>query len=286
MPEPRKPLTPKTRHFIPRDVAVQMLQRELAISRAIKANFNEKPAIIAQMLNAQGHNVSETDVRRVWIKLRKISSDMPIDGIRAETAERSKTIKRPTVVRTQNAKTSETEFDYNSRRKELSEKLVELGIVSRSMAWHWKRRVLLLEKEGFWKPLAIRDLNGLLEEIERPDIREKQYLAFERESGKRRRKVMEIFLKLLGGKTVGNRYSSKVRGLKGGTLSDKCCKQMQIGRVLLYDTLDELISMGILRRTKASREILMISTPKQMTEYYKEWRAIGKAAFDAVENPE
>lgn len=280
MPKPRKPTVHKTKILIPKAVAMQTLQKELAIARAIKTKYHESPAAIVQMLNAQGHNIDERDVRRVWIKLRKVSRDVPVEGIRAEVP---KAVKRPREARTQDAKTTSSKSKYALRRKELLGKLFQLGIALPSTLSYWKPRVLLLEKEGFWKPLAIRDLNGLLNEIERPDIRDPQYLSFERESGKRRRKVMEIFLNQLGGKTEGNRYSANIRGIKAAALLDECRKQMRIGRAIIYETLEELISMGILRRTNVSKGIVIIPMPKQMTDYYQKWLSTKSAVFEAAE---
>ncbi|MEK6972555.1 MAG: hypothetical protein AABW72_00755 [archaeon] len=283
MPKPRKPTVHKTKILIPKVVALQTLQKELVIARAIKSNYHESPVAIVQMLNGQGHSVDERDVRKVWIKLRKASRDVPVEGIRAEVAGVPKAVRRPRMVRTRIAKTTSPKFRYAFRRKELLGKLFQLGLALPSTVSYWRPRVLLLEKEGFWKPLAIRDLNGLLNEIERPDIGDPQYLSFERESGKRRRKVMEIFLNQLGGKTEGNRYSANVRGIKAAALTDNCLKQMRIGRAIIYETLEELISMGILRRTNASKGIVMILMPKQMTDYYQKWLSTKSAVFEAAE---
>ena len=125
----------------------------------------------------------------------------------------------------------------------------------------WKQQIPLLENEGLWVPLKIKDLKGWISEVGQPDSSKPAHI----EAGKIRMVAMKQFFTMLGGQKEGNTYSSQIRGIMAYELLTELMHLTGKSREYIRNqVIDPICLYGALRRMETTPRIIMIPTPEQM----------------------
>lgn len=132
----------------------------------------------------------------------------------------------------------------------------------------WHHRVRMIEEEGFWEPVVIKDVRGWLDEVGRTEKGDSK------QRGEHRKLLMQTLLELIGGTFSGNSFRSPQRGLSVSVLRAELRNRIK-NDTYFSELIAELIQMGALRRTKVAKSILMIPTAKQMTELFDKTGNVG-----------
>ncbi len=128
----------------------------------------------------------------------------------------------------------------------------------------WIDTTLRLKNEGFWVPLKINDVPGLL-----------AHAGEIRQLGKRRQTngewlgrnceiALKVFLEVLGGIQKGKSYTAPERGILNVDLIDALIERTGRTASFFEGIVLELRLEGILRKAVSDRRIIMIPTIEQL----------------------